>query len=100
LQDLFVRTADESYITARWCSANAHHTDFLWLAVHATEKYLKAVLLMNGGSAKHFGHNIEKLYAKAKELAGGLLPDRLPKPERLDISVWLDPPQTSSSSTS
>jgi hypothetical protein len=90
VQDIFVRTADENYITARWCSANGLHTDFLWLALHATEKYLKAVMLMNGRSAKRFGHDIESLYAKLKELAGTLLPDRLPKPDELGISVWFD----------
>jgi HEPN domain-containing protein len=46
--ELFVRTADENYITARWCANNQLNTDFLWLAVHALEKYLKAVLLVNG----------------------------------------------------
>ena len=36
--ELFVRTADENYITARWCGTNRLNTDFLWLAVHALEK--------------------------------------------------------------
>lgn len=90
IQDLFVRTADENYITARWCSANALHTDFLWLALHTVEKYLKAALLMNGRSARGFSHDIDKLYAAAKELAGALLPERLPKPDRLDIPIWID----------
>jgi hypothetical protein len=90
VQGIFVRTADENYITARWCGANALRTDFLWLAVHAKEKYLKAVLLMNGGSARRFGHDIDKLYVKAKESAGGLLPDRLPKPDGLNVSFWID----------
>ncbi len=45
VHELFVRTADENYIAARWCAINRLNTDFLWLAVHALEKYLKAVLL-------------------------------------------------------
>jgi hypothetical protein len=40
--ELFVRTADENYVTARWCAINQLNTDFLWLSVHALEKYLKA----------------------------------------------------------
>ncbi|WP_024342605.1 hypothetical protein [Bradyrhizobium japonicum] len=44
-RELFVRTADENYVTARWCANNRLNTDFLWLAVHALEKYLKAVLV-------------------------------------------------------
>ncbi|MFZ6762171.1 HEPN domain-containing protein [Pseudoroseomonas sp. WGS1072] len=90
VHEIFVHTADENYIAARWCCANALTTDFLWLALHATEKYLKAVLLMNGKSAKGFGHDIERLYAEVKKLAGSLLPERLPKPEKLAISTWFD----------
>jgi len=37
--ELFVRTADENYITARWCAFNQLNIDFLWLSVHALEKY-------------------------------------------------------------
>ncbi|WP_157985813.1 HEPN domain-containing protein [Teichococcus vastitatis] len=85
-----MHTADENYIAARWCCANALYTDFLWLALHATEKYLKAVLLMNGKSARRFGHDIEGLYAQVKELAGSLLPGCLPKPEKLAIPTWFD----------
>lgn len=90
IQDIFVRTADENYITARWCSANTLYTDFLWLALHATENYLKAALLMNGKSVKKFSDDIDNLYGETKKLAGALLPDRLPRPDRLDISFWID----------
>lgn len=66
--ELFARTADENYITARWCAINQLNTDFLWLSVHALEKYLKAVLLLNGGSSrrsasdqKTYSHDIVRL---------------------------------------
>ncbi|MCI4591120.1 HEPN domain-containing protein [Sphingobium sp. BYY-5] len=88
--ELFVRTADENYITARWCAINQLNTDFLWLAVHALEKYLKAVLLVNGKSSKPYGHDIVKLYADVKLLAGPLLPDRLQKPADLEIHHWFE----------
>jgi hypothetical protein len=58
VHDLFVRTADENYITARSCAVNRLYTDFFWLAVHALEKYLKAVLLLNGSSSKGCVHNM------------------------------------------
>jgi hypothetical protein len=90
VHDLFVRTADENYITARWCAVNRLNTDFLWLGVHALEKYLKAMLVLNGRSSKGYGHNIVKLYAKVKPIAGQLLPDRLQKPQRLDIDHWIE----------
>lgn len=95
--ELFVRTADENYITARWCAINRLNTDFLWLSVHALEKYLKAVLLLNGGSSrrrasdqKAYSHDIVRLYADVKALAGELLPDNLAKPTDLDIYHWSD----------
>jgi hypothetical protein len=86
--DLFVRTADENYIAARWCAANGLYTDFLWLAVHALEKYLKAVLLMNGRSSKAYGHDITRLYAEVKTLAATLLPDRNPRPDHITPGPW------------
>jgi len=97
ISELFVRTADENYITARWCAINHLDTDFLWLAVHALEKYLKAVLLANGRSAKRrgpgqkfYGHDIVMLYEDVKVLAGPLLPENLVKPPDLNTSLWFD----------
>lgn len=90
VHELFVRTADENYIAARWCAINQLNTDFLWLAVHALEKYLKAVLLVNGGSSKGYSHNIVRLYADVKTIAGPLLPDRLQRPADLDIHHWFE----------
>lgn len=87
-QEMFVRTADENYITARWCVANQLYGDFLWLSLHALEKYLKAVLLVNGRSARGFGHDIKKIYEKVSELAGALLPTQLERPTQLVISHW------------
>jgi hypothetical protein len=95
VQDLFVRTADENYITARWCVFNHLHIDFFWLAVHALEKYMKAVLLLNGCSAitdingKKYNHLIARLYASIKNLTQELLPDRLNQPLNLKIHNWL-----------
>jgi hypothetical protein len=51
--------------------------DFLWMSVHCLEKYMKAVLLLNGKSSHGYGHDLSKLYPKVKALAGPLLPDKL-----------------------
>lgn len=51
INELFIATADDNYVLARWQHLNV---DFFWLAVHALEKYLKAVLLLNGKSAKPY----------------------------------------------
>ncbi|TPG20986.1 HEPN domain-containing protein [Sphingomonas koreensis] len=90
VHELFVRTADENYVTARWCAINRLNTDFFWLAVHAVEKYLKAVLLVNGKPAKGYGHDIVKLYAAVKAIAGPTLPDQLRQPADLDIAHWFE----------
>jgi HEPN domain len=81
IDELFVRTADENYITARWCVNSHLYTDFFWLTVHALEKYLKAVLLYNGMSARTYSHNIAKLYDAVEKFAGKLLPKDLSVPE-------------------
>ncbi|WP_191555636.1 HEPN domain-containing protein [Brevundimonas aurantiaca] len=90
VHELFVRTADENYVTARWCAINRLTTDFFWLAVHALEKYLKAVLLVNGGTSKSHGHDIVKLYADVLAIAGPLLPVRLEQPADLNVPHWFD----------
>jgi len=81
IDELFVRTADENYIVARWCANNHLYTDFFWLIVHAVEKYLKAVLLYNGRSVLSYSHNIVALYDILAGFAGKLLPKELSVPE-------------------
>lgn len=88
IQELFVRTADENYITARWCAAEGLHTDFLWLATHALEKYMKAILLLNGGSAMKDGHDTPALFERVDLIASDLLPNILDRPANLDIPHW------------
>jgi len=59
---MFLKTADYNYVLARGAFFNNMALDFLWLALHAVEKYLKATLLLNGLSSKNYRHYIEKLY--------------------------------------
>lgn len=61
-RELFVRTADEN---AR-CANNRLNTDFLWLAVHALEKYLKAVLLVNGHDTRGLSQRPPRALPHAK----------------------------------
>ena len=83
VQELFINTADDNYITARWCFIEELNVDYFWLAVHALEKYMKAVLLVNGMSSKGFNHDIVKLYKSVKLFASDLLPDSLEQPDAL-----------------
>jgi hypothetical protein len=89
VQELFINTADDNYVTARWCYRNGLNVDFFWLAVHSLEKYLKAALLVNGRSSRNFGHEIEKLYAAVLPLAPELLPTTLVKPQQYELDFWL-----------
>ncbi len=38
-RDLFIATADDNYITARWCHQHGLSIDFFWLGAQALEKY-------------------------------------------------------------
>lgn len=64
---MFVETADEDYLAARTLFQLGIFHGFLWSANHCIEKYLKALLLFNGRSAKK-SHNTEKLYSEALRL--------------------------------
>ena len=91
VQELFINTADDNYITARWCFIEELNVDYFWLAVHALEKYMKAVLLVNGKSSKGFSHDIVELYKSVKLFASDLLPDSLEQPDALGSDYqWLD----------
>jgi len=98
VRELFLKTADQTYVVARWCFLNRLYLDFYWNAVHALEKHLKAVLLMNGRSAKGppsgptYGHNVVKLFAEVRSLAPTLLPALLTRPDELQIRHWRDEP--------
>ncbi|WP_420822398.1 HEPN domain-containing protein [Sphingosinithalassobacter portus] len=87
---MFLHTADENYITARWCFENSLITDFFWNSVHALEKYMKAILLFNGQSVKNYGHNLRELYNSVELIAYDLLPKDLQQPRNLRISDWND----------
>jgi hypothetical protein len=88
VDDLFVRTADENYIVARWASAQRLNVDFFWMAVHALEKYMKAILLINGCSSKGLGHNIVDIYSKVHQIASDMFPSDLIKPADLKLPFW------------
>src|SRR5580704_10087145 len=90
IDELFIKTADDNYVTARWCFHQNLNVDFLWLAVHCVEKYLKAVLLFNGRTATRHGHDIRKLYADVRKFADDLLPASPAKPQRVRMpeAMW------------
>lgn len=88
VHELFVRTADDNYVAARWCAANELDVDFFWLGVHALEKYIKAVLLLNGHTSAGPRHDIVQLYASLQTIAGALLPSTLARPDSSYVGWW------------
>jgi HEPN domain-containing protein len=54
----FRDTADQDYIMARLAYRLQLDTQFRWNSLQAVEKYLKAILLYNGESAKNIGHSL------------------------------------------
>jgi hypothetical protein len=97
VEQMFIETADDNYIVARQCYTHQLMADFLWLSVHCLEKYMKAVLLLNGKPShknprgKGYGHDLTKLYPEVKSLAGTLLPERLMiHPNLVGTSPWRD----------
>lgn len=90
--DMYLDTADQNYIVARWCFQRNLALDFLWNATHCLEKIMKAVLLLNGqsgtkaaGERKPYGHDLERLFPEVSALAGDQLPDLLIKPTEVDM---------------
>lgn len=90
IEEMFVHTADENYVVSRWSHDNGLITDFFWNALHALEKYMKAVLLFNGVTAKSHSHGLPGLYDEVEKIAGGLLPTMLTQPANLEIHHWMD----------
>lgn len=95
VEEFFIKTADDNYVNARWCAQYGLDVDFFWLALHCSEKYMKAALLLNGRSAKRYQHDIKALYADVQTLAPELLPGTLETPaglaEHLLFSLGSEP---------
>lgn len=77
---IFRRQADCDYIAARANYRMRLRQQFLWSAHQAIEKYLKAILLFNGQSARYyipagtskrreFGHNLDALIGEIQKIA-------------------------------
>lgn len=96
VKELFLKTADQTYVVARWCFLNRLYLDFYWNAAHALEQLFKAVLLVNGRSAKlaadgkAYGHNVAKLLEAVRSIAPTLLPATLTRPAELHMPNWRD----------
>lgn len=64
IEETFVFTADEDYVTARMLALTGMERMFFWAAAQALEKYFKAILLQQGTSCKKENHSITSLINK------------------------------------
>lgn len=91
---LFLDTADQTYVVARWCFLSRLFLDFYWNGVHSAEKYCKAALLLNGYSAKFnkadrpYNHDLEILLAGVAGIAHANLPASLCRSASLQGIHW------------
>ena len=64
----FRDVADDDYIAARAMYSIRLDQQFLWSALQAVEKYLKAILLYHRMSTKGLGHNISRALDKVHSI--------------------------------
>jgi hypothetical protein len=68
--DSFVVPGDQDYVTSRLLAQKGLHRAFYWAASQTLEKYLKALIVLNGQSVKSFGgHSINNLLVEALKIS-------------------------------
>ena len=83
----FRDVADKDYISARVLYRYGLGQQFLWSALQAIEKYLKAILLYNDVSTKKLRHNLETAFQKLSRIND--IPFKFPNDAR-DFIVYLN----------
>ena len=83
-QGIFIDSADEDYLFARFAWHVGAKNQFAWSAAQALEKYIKCGLLLNGSQAK-FGHSFSSGFRNLLTIAYDLLPTSIIRPEALQI---------------
>lgn len=68
VRECLVDMADRDYLAARVCWRARLPEQFLWSALQAIEKQLKAILVLNGRSALKLNHNVEKALDRVCEI--------------------------------
>src|ERR1700683_4071360 len=91
VERMFIATADQDYILARWAAINRLDINFFWLGLQAVEKHLKGILLLNGQRPK-YRHDVEPLYNAVLGLDSSLTFGGFTKPTvlYLDDIPWFD----------
>jgi hypothetical protein len=87
VEEMFIETADEDYVLARWLFQNQLYRQYYWNAAQTVEKLLKASLLVNNHSVQEESHDLEKLYKRVASMAGDLLPTELHVPAEVTVPI-------------
>lgn len=94
VKDIFINTADEDYLLARWCYFNNMHRQFFWHAAQATEKYLKASLVLNNNCIKNINHLLSAAFVMVRTYGAEFLQPFKQPSENLIFSknpnLWKD----------
>lgn len=88
----FVEPGDRNYSVARFCRLSNLYEEYWWQILQMVEKYLKATIILNGGSAKATGHDLKNLLEKHSQFLKSDGIKRLDKPEGLRSELWSDKP--------
>ncbi len=82
INQLFIETADQEYVSARWAFNNGMFYPCYTLSAQAIEKYMKAVLLFNDCDTRTYGHDLIRLWQDIKQFdVENILPQKLSWPE-------------------
>ena len=89
----FVAPADRNYFVAKFCRVSNIYEEYWWQILQMVEKYLKAGIILNGGSVKKAsGHDLVDLFTQHSSLLGDDALNVLSKPDGLRETWWSDIP--------
>lgn len=85
---MFRDAADEDYLIARMTARAGLQFQYCWSSQQAIEKYLKAILLLNGQKI-NFNHDLLSMFGAVLEMTGDLIPIVLCPPNGFPRDVRL-----------
>ncbi|MEI2636915.1 MAG: HEPN domain-containing protein [Methylotenera sp.] len=88
IYESYVVTADEDYLMARLLARKGLYRGFFWGAAQAIEKYLKAILLMNGVAINDYQHHINKLFSDACNIDGSIANIDISPHQSITVEPW------------
>jgi len=85
---MYIETADWNYLAGRDAFIGGRYWDFWWLTNHALEKYLKALLLLNGLRPLDNKHSPSALLSEVLQVDARLTPAHPPEPKIRGLHHW------------